>query len=215
MKKECGCSACFQCDFTGHHSWLGVNNILFQPQPHQLGVQILDSQIFITLSAPFAKFRSFDCREKIICLYRALAGTGTSVCVCVCVCVRARARVRACAHARVHVSLSLSVSFCSREVECDDVDWINVAHGICLWETCEHINEELNSANGWKSLLLISVEGQGRETASYEQCTVAFTRSLMKTIYQSGRTQMLKLCPMLLYFICSLDHVRKLDSSGH
>jgi len=165
MKKECGCSACFQCDFTDHHSWLVVNNILFQPQPHQVGLQILDIQIFITLSAPFAKFRSCYCGEKINCLYRALAGTGIYVCVCVCVCVC------------MHVCVSLSLSH--REVRCDDVDWINVAHGICLWETCEHINEELNSANGWKSLLLISVEGQGKETASYQQCTVAFTCSLV------------------------------------
>ena len=94
--------------------------MLFQPQLHQTDVQIVDSQIFITLSAPFAKFRSSDCggKNKLF-----IQGFGWNyiyiyiyiwmcVCVCVCVYIYICVCVRARAHPHVHVHVCACMRMC-------------------------------------------------------------------------------------------------------
>jgi len=106
----------------------------------------------------------------------------------VCVCARMHMY---CVHLCVRISLSLSLSVCL-SVCCLSsvclsllVKWGVMMLTELMWlmvyafgRLVSTLNEELNSTNGWKSLLLISVQDQGRETASYQQCTVAFTCSL-------------------------------------
>lgn len=81
--------------------------------------------------------------------------------------------------------------------------WFIMAHGMCP------VSKWMNSVNGRESFFLTAVQVQGSETASHQQCSHYYLFS-SSTNYHSGRTQVLKLCPVIFNFLYLPDCGRKL-----